>query len=56
MIRAVAETAAHFGGLDILINNAGHHAESVLRDTTAADVDLHFAVDSGTRSWPHARP
>jgi 3-oxoacyl-[acyl-carrier protein] reductase len=45
VIRGVAEAAAHLGGLDILINNAGIMRESALRDTTAADVDLHFAVN-----------
>jgi 3-oxoacyl-[acyl-carrier protein] reductase len=45
VIRGVAEAAAQIGGLDILINNAGIMRESALRDTTAADVDLHFAVN-----------
>jgi 3-oxoacyl-[acyl-carrier protein] reductase len=45
VIRGVAEAAAHLGGLDILINNAGIMRESALRDTTAADIDLHFAVN-----------
>ena len=43
--QGVAEAAAHLGGLDILINNAGIMRESALRDTTAADIDLHFAVN-----------
>jgi 3-oxoacyl-[acyl-carrier protein] reductase len=45
VIRGVAEAAAHLGGLDILVNNAGIMREAALRDTTAADIDRHFAVN-----------
>jgi 3-oxoacyl-[acyl-carrier protein] reductase len=45
VIRGVAEAVAHLGGLDILVNNAGIMREAPLRDTTAADIDRHFAVN-----------
>jgi 3-oxoacyl-[acyl-carrier protein] reductase len=45
VIGGVAEAAAHLGGLDILVNNAGIMREAPLRDTTAADIDRHFAVN-----------
>ncbi len=45
VIRGVAAAAAHLGGLDILVNNAGIMREAALRDTTAADIDHHFAVN-----------
>ncbi len=32
--RAAAETAAHFGGLDVLVNSAGIYAEAAIGDTT----------------------
>jgi 3-oxoacyl-[acyl-carrier protein] reductase len=45
VVRGVAEAATHLGGLDILVNNAGIMCEAALRDTTAADIDRHFAVN-----------
>ncbi len=37
---AVAATAAHFGGLDALVNNAQSSVQRLLAETTAEDVDL----------------
>ena len=45
IIAAVAEAAAHLGGLDILVNNAGIMGEAALKDVTAGDIDRHFAVN-----------
>ena len=45
VVSGVAEAARHLGGLDILVNNAGIMRESALKDTTAADIDLHFAIN-----------
>ena len=45
IIAAVAEAARKLGGLDILINNAGLEKEAPLARVTAADIDLHFAVN-----------
>ena len=40
-IRAtVAATAAHFGGLDALVNNAQSSVQRLLTETTPEDVDL----------------
>lgn len=41
---AVAETVRHFGGLDIVINNAGLSLSRSLLDTTEADWDLQHDV------------
>jgi len=45
VVSGVAGAARHLGGLDILVNNAGIMREAALRDTTAADIDLHFAIN-----------
>ena len=45
VVSGVAEATRHLGGLDILVNNAGIMRESALKDTTAADIDLHFAIN-----------
>jgi 3-oxoacyl-[acyl-carrier protein] reductase len=45
IIRAVAQAAARLGGIDILVNNAGVMREASLRDTSAADIDFHLAVN-----------
>jgi rhamnulose-1-phosphate aldolase/alcohol dehydrogenase len=42
--RAIAETVRHFGGLDIVINNAGLSLSRSLLDTTEADWDLQHDV------------
>ena len=44
--RLIAETVAHFGRLDILINNAGDQVSRVnIADTTDALFDLHVALN-----------
>jgi 3-oxoacyl-[acyl-carrier protein] reductase len=45
VIRGVAEAAALLDGLDILVNNAGIMRETPLRETTADEIDRHFAVN-----------
>ena len=45
IIAGVAEVARTFGGIDILVNNAGIMREAAIREVTAADIDLHFAVN-----------
>ncbi|SFS14872.1 3-oxoacyl-[acyl-carrier protein] reductase/pteridine reductase [Granulicella pectinivorans] len=43
---AVAESVAHLGGLDLLVNNAGLFASAPLEDITAADWDGMFAANT----------
>ncbi|MBL8895059.1 MAG: SDR family NAD(P)-dependent oxidoreductase, partial [Rhizobiales bacterium] len=45
IIAGVAEVARVFGGIDILVNNAGIMREAGIREVTAQDIDLHFAVN-----------
>jgi len=46
MAAAVAAAVDHFGGLDILINNAGYtHRNCPMLDVTEADFDRIFAVN-----------
>ncbi len=45
IIAAVAQAVRQLGGLDILVNNAGLEKEAPLQRITAADIDLHFAVN-----------
>jgi len=41
---AIAATVARFGGIDIVVNNAGVAGSKALGDTTEADWDLQFNV------------
>ena len=34
-----------FGGIDVIINNAGYAKKALLSDTTAQDFDMHMAVN-----------
>jgi 3-oxoacyl-[acyl-carrier protein] reductase len=45
IIAGVAAAARAFGGIDILVNNAGIMREAGIREVTAQDIDLHFAVN-----------
>jgi 3-oxoacyl-[acyl-carrier protein] reductase len=45
IVNGVAEAVRLLGGIDILVNNAGIMRETAIRTVTAADIDLHFAVN-----------
>lgn len=45
IVAGVARVADAFGGIDILVNNAGIMREAGIREVTAQDIDLHFAVN-----------
>ena len=44
VVRAVEQTADHFGRLDILVNNAGFFPFGLLEDLTLEDIDRTLAV------------
>jgi NAD(P)-dependent dehydrogenase (short-subunit alcohol dehydrogenase family) len=43
--RWVAEAAARFGRIDVLVNNAGISSRATIRDATEADLDAIWAVN-----------
>ncbi len=45
IVAAVAQTVAHFGGIDVLINNASAISLTGTLDTTAKKLDLMFEVN-----------
>lgn len=42
---AITDATAELGGLDVLVNSAGHHELPALADITPGDWDRHFAVN-----------
>ncbi len=45
IIDAVAAAAAEFGGIDVLVNNAGVMQEFSIQAITAEHIDRHFAIN-----------
>jgi NAD(P)-dependent dehydrogenase (short-subunit alcohol dehydrogenase family) len=43
--KAIAETVTHFGGLDVIVNNAGYGTAGSLEELSDAEVRLNFDVN-----------
>src|SRR5688500_5832628 len=43
--KAIAETVKHFGGLDVVVNNAGFGMAGALEELSDAEVRLNFDVN-----------
>ena len=43
--KIVSACICHFGGLDVIINNAGYAKKALLTQTSAEEFDLHMAVN-----------
>ncbi len=44
--KIVSACICHFGGLDVIINNAGYAKKALLTQTTAQEFDLHMAINA----------
>ncbi len=44
--KIVSSCICHFGGLDVIINNAGYAKKALLTQTSAEDFDRHMAVNA----------
>ena len=53
---AVQAAALAFGGVDLVVNNAGLSISKPLLETTDRDWDLQHDVMARARSWSPARP
>lgn len=43
--KIIDECVCAFGGIDVIINNAGYAKKALLSETTAQDFDMHMAVN-----------